>query len=135
MYETRGPLTTLPSSLVFALARSLEDDYGSPEAAAQRFHEYFVLGQRARSQMRSLGLEPVASDAVAAPNITTFALPDYSFPEQCLDSGFQIAYESQYLQSRNWGQIATMGNVTSVVLDRLFEALHRRRRLATSDSF
>jgi aspartate aminotransferase-like enzyme len=135
MYETRGPLSTVLSSLVFALARSLEDDYGSPEAAARRFQEYSVLGQRTRSQMRSLGLDPVASELIAAPNITTFALPDHSFPKQCLDAGFQIAYESQYLQSRNWGQIATMGNVTSASLDRFFEALHRYRRLASSDSF
>ncbi len=134
MHETRGPVSTVPSSLVFALARSLEDDYASPEATVRRFHEYFVLGQRVRCQMRSLGLEPVASEAIAAPNITTFALPDYSFPKECLDAGFQIAYESQYLQSRKWGQIATMGNVTSASLDQLFEALHRRRRLASSES-
>ncbi len=134
MYETPGPLSTVPSSLVFALARSLEDDYGSSEAAARRFHEYSVLGQHARRRMRSLGLEPVASEMIAAPNITTFALPNYSFPNECLDAGFQIAYESRYLQSRNWGQIAIMGNVTAPLLEQLFEALHRRRRLASSDS-
>lgn len=111
------------SSSLFALARSLEDDYGSPEAAARRFQEYFLLGQRTRSQMRSLGLEPLASEGIAAPNITTFALPDCWFPKQCLDAGFQIAYESRYLRSRNWAQIATMGNVTSASLEPLFEAL------------
>jgi len=134
MHQTRGPVSTVLSSLLFALARSLEDDYGSPEAAARRFQEYSLLGQRTRSQMRSLGLAPLATEATAAPNITTFALPDCSFPKRCLDAGFQIAYESQYLQSRNWAQIATMGNVTSASLDPLFEALHPHRRVASSQS-
>jgi aspartate aminotransferase-like enzyme len=133
MHQTRGPLSTVLSSSLFALARSLEDDYGSPEAVARRFQEYFRLGERTRSQMRSLGLEPLASDAIAAPNITTFALPDPSFPKECLDAGFQIAYESPYLQSRRWGQIATMGNVTLTSLEPLFEALHRYRRMASSE--
>ncbi len=126
MHEACGPVSTVPSSLMFALAQSLEDQYGSPEAAAQRFQQYFALGQQTRRQMRSLGLEPVSPEAVAAPNVTTFVLPDDSFPKQCLEVGFQIACESQYLQSRNWGQIATMGNITSASVDKFFETLGQR---------
>ncbi len=130
MHQTRGPLSTVLSSSLFALHRSLEDDYGSPEAAARRFREYFLLGERTRSEIRSLGFKPLASEAIAAPNITTFALPDCSFPKECLDAGFQIAYESPYLKSRRWAQIATMGNVTLASLEPLFEALHRHRPVA-----
>ncbi len=126
MHEVCGPVSTIPSSSVFALARSLEDHYGSPESVARRFEHYSALGQQTRRQMRSLGLAPISPEAVAAPNITSFALPDDSFPKQCLEAGFQIAFESQYLQSRNWGQIATMGNITSALLDEFFEALERR---------
>lgn len=131
MHEACGPVSTVSSSLMFALARSLEEQYGSPEAAAQRFERYLALGKRTRRKMRALGLEPVSPEAVAAPNVTTFVLPDHCFPKQCLEAGFQIACDSQYLQSRNWGQIATMGNITSELIDELFEALGRRRQVAS----
>lgn len=129
MHEACGPVSTIPSSAVFALARALEEHYGSPEAAAQRFQQYLALGQLTRRHMRCLGLEPVSPEAVAAPNITTFALPDQSFPKQCYDLGFQIACESQYLISRNWGQIATMGNINAATIDEFFEAVGRRREV------
>ncbi len=123
MHQTRGPLSTMLSSSLFALARALEDNYGSPEATARRFQEYFSLGEQTRYQMKCVGLEPLAPDSVAAPNITTFSLPASSFPEECLNAGYRIAHESLYLQSRGWGQIATMGNITSASLDPLFRIL------------
>jgi aspartate aminotransferase-like enzyme/N-acyl-L-homoserine lactone synthetase len=126
MLQTRGSRSTVLSSSVFALARALEDNYGSPEDAARRFQEYLMLGRQTRGQMRSVGLEPIASDSVAAPNIATFALPSASFPEECLKAGYRIAHESLYLQCRSWGQIATMGNITSASLDSLFQVLGSR---------
>jgi aspartate aminotransferase-like enzyme/N-acyl-L-homoserine lactone synthetase len=126
MHQTRGPLSTMLSSALFALARALEDNYGSPETTARRFQEYLLLGEQTRYRMRCVGLEPLAPDSVAAPNITTFALPAPSFPGECLNAGYRIAHESLYLQSRGWGQIATMGNITSASLDPLFRTLGSR---------
>jgi aspartate aminotransferase-like enzyme len=123
IHETCGPMTTVPSSLLFALARALEDNYGSPECVARRFRDYCVLGQQTRRAMRVAGLEPLACERFAAPNITTFVLPSPAFPEQCLNAGYQIAHESQYLKCRGWGQIATMGDVTPGSLIPLFRAL------------
>ncbi len=123
MHQTCGPLTTVPSSLLFALARALEDNYGSPEALASRFKEYTTLGEQARRALREAGLDPLAAEAIAAPNITTFTLPTSAFPEQCLEAGYQIAYESPYLKDRGWGQIATMGSITAASLAPLFERL------------
>jgi aspartate aminotransferase-like enzyme len=123
MHQTCGPLTTVPSSLLFALARALEDNYGSAEAVAGRFREYASLGQQARYALREAGLEPLAVEAIAAPNITTFPLPTPAFPEACLEAGYQIAHESPYLKHRGWGQIATMGNVTPASLAPLFDAI------------
>ncbi|MGC2161712.1 MAG: aminotransferase class V-fold PLP-dependent enzyme [Silvibacterium sp.] len=123
MHQTYGPVTTVPSSLLFALARALEIQYGSPEAVAERFREYRALGEQTRRALRAAGLEPLAAEDIAAPTITTFALPSPGFPEQCLEAGYQIAHESSYLQQRGWGQIATMGNVTPASLAPLFEAI------------
>ncbi|MGA8028680.1 MAG: aminotransferase class V-fold PLP-dependent enzyme [Bryobacteraceae bacterium] len=126
MHQTRGPLSTVLSSSLLALARALEENYGSQEAAARRFEEYFLLGEQTRRLMRSVGLQPLASDAIAAPDITTFVLPNASFPKECLGAGYQIAHESPYLQSQGWGQIATMGNITVPLLEPLFHALRHR---------
>jgi len=129
MHQTRGPLSTVLSSSVFALARALEDKYASPEAIARRFQEYLFLGEQTGRIMREIGLEPLAPDFVAAPNIATFALPTFSFPETCLAAGYQIAHESRYLRLRGWGQIAWMGNVTSASLEGLFQRLRSTAEL------
>lgn len=126
MHQTRGPVSTVLSSSLFALARALDDNYGSPEAATQRFREYLSLGEQTRRELRALGLEPLAPDVIAAPNITTFVLPAPSFPEECLRAGYRIAHESPYLQTRGWGQIATMGNITAESLASYFRVMGLR---------
>jgi hypothetical protein len=35
-------------------------------------------------------------------------------------AGFRIAHESEYLRTRGWGQIATMGDLDRVRLEPLF---------------
>jgi aspartate aminotransferase-like enzyme len=120
MHQTRGPIATVPSSLVLALDRALRDNYGSLDAIASRYQEYQLLGKQTRHEMRIAGLEPIAMDTIAAPNITTFVLPHPSFAKTCLEIGYQIAHESPYLHSRGWGQIATMGNITLQTLAPLF---------------
>lgn len=123
MCETRGPLTTVPSPLLLALDRALELNYATGDAVAGRLCEYRILGQAVRRGLRAAGIEPLAPESIAAPNITTFALPGEEFPEQCLKAGYQIAHESGYLQSRGWGQIATMGSVTPELVKPLLDAL------------
>lgn len=123
MQRTRGPVSTVPSSLLFALARALQEHYGTEESIQRRFEDYAFLGQYVRGEMRTAGLQPFVLDAIAAPNITTFTLPTPSFPDKCLKAGYEIAHESAYLRERGWGQIATMGDVTPFSLDSLFRAL------------
>jgi aspartate aminotransferase-like enzyme len=123
MHETCGPMTTVPSSLLFALARALEENYGSAESLARRYAEYLALGEQTRRAMKAAGLDPLAPEAIAAPNITTFTLPHPDFAGECLRAGYQIAHESQYLRHRGWGQIATMGDITPSTLAPLFRVL------------
>jgi aspartate aminotransferase-like enzyme len=116
MREARGPVSTVSSPSLFALACALDDNYGSAAAMTRRFAEYRRLGEQVRCDLRTLGMEPLAADTVAAPNITTFALPYASFAEDCADHGYVIAHESPYLQSRGWAQIATMGDIGEATL-------------------
>jgi aspartate aminotransferase-like enzyme len=108
---------------LFALACALDDSYGSDKAMTRRFAEYRRLGESVRAEMHAAGLEPLAAEAVAAPNITTFDLPYASFPEECERVGYAIAHESPYLESRGWGQIATMGDITEEMLASFFQAV------------
>jgi aspartate aminotransferase-like enzyme len=128
MREARGPVSTISSPSLFALACALDDSYGFGDATAgnaiaRRFAEYRQLGELVRTELRAAGLQPLAAEAVAAPNITTFDLPYASFPEECARAGYVIAHESPYLQTRGWGQIATMGDIREETLMRFFEAM------------
>jgi aspartate aminotransferase-like enzyme len=128
MREARGPVSTISSPSLFALAQALEDSYGFTDAMtgnaiSRRFAEYRHLGELVRAELRAAGLRPLAAEAVAAPNITTFDLPYASFPEECARYGYVIAHESPYLQTRGWGQIATMGDIREETLARFFEAM------------
>jgi aspartate aminotransferase-like enzyme len=95
----------------------------------RRFAEYRRLGELVRAELRAAGLRPLAADAVAAPNITTFDLPYASFPEECARYGYVIAHESPYLQTRGWAQIATMGDIREETVARFFEAMGTRMSL------
>jgi aspartate aminotransferase-like enzyme len=134
MREARGPVSTVSSPSLFALARALDDSYGCAEAMTWRFAEYRRLGEFVRAEMRTAGLEPLAAEAVAAPNITTFDLPYASFPEECERAGYTIAHESPYLESRGWAQIATMGDITEEMLASFFAAVRAQMsRYCTHD--
>jgi aspartate aminotransferase-like enzyme len=126
MLESRGPMSTVASSALLALASALELSYRSQEATRWRHEEYRRLGKYVRNAMRAAGLEPLAPDDIAAPNITTFRLPDARFADDCLRAGYVIAHESQYLVARGWGQIATMGDVTEERLRPLFGTIAKR---------
>jgi aspartate aminotransferase-like enzyme len=128
MCEAEGPVSTVSSPSLFALARSLSDGYGSAEARTRRFAEYRRLGEYVRREMQAVGLEPLAAEAVAAPNITTFALPYAGFAEDCAQDGYVIAHESPYLQTRGWGQIATMGDISQAMVEGFFAAVRTRDR-------
>jgi aspartate aminotransferase-like enzyme len=84
------------------------------------------MGRRAREMMRKAGLELLSTERDAAPTIATFPLPSAGFAQECLCAGFRIAHESDYLRTRGWGQIATMGNLNWENLEGLFAAVKTR---------
>ncbi len=125
---TAGPRFTFSSPLLLALERALET-YATPEAARVRYLHYEELGRHVRGQLRAAGLVPLADEAAAAPVITTLAPPRGESPEafhdRCLDWGFEIASESQYLKDRRLVQMAIMGAIAPADLEPLFQHLRR----------
>ena len=129
MTEARGPCTTVPSPLLLALREALQLHYSSPGQRDERFRAYAALGRTVRGELTAAGLDPLCRASIAAPTITTFALPYDGFASDCLRTGYCIAHESAYLQARGWAQIATMGNVYLDDLDGLFRLLRAQRAM------
>jgi len=119
----RGPQSTISTPLVAALHRTLNQNYFSSHSAQDRFRQQRELGRWVRAQIRASGLSPVAAEQDAAPTITSFPLPAPGFARLCRRAGFRIAHESDYLRSRGWGQIATMGNVSRSAIEPIFGAV------------
>jgi aspartate aminotransferase-like enzyme len=119
----------MPSPLVIALDRAL-DEYASPELRTARFEDYVRLGRFVRSELRELGLAPLAGDPVASPVMTTFAPPSGWHPREflgaCRTLGYELAGASDYLRHRRLVQIATMGDLSCESLGPLFTGLAER---------
>jgi len=107
--RTEGPRFTFSSPLLFALERALEMDY-----------DYARLGCLVRAGLRRIALEPLVPDSLAAPTVTTFAPPYPGFLERCRDLGYALSGDSDYLASRNFVQIATMGAVRPLHIENFF---------------
>jgi aspartate aminotransferase-like enzyme len=121
--KSAGPVSTLPSPLVLAACEALRENYAGRAGRRERYRHYEELGRWARAKIREAGLVPLAAEEDAAPTITTFPMPSQGLVQECLRAGFRIAYESDYLKAREWGQIATMGNLDRAMLEPFFEAL------------
>lgn len=121
--RTEGPVSTLPSPLVMAALQALRENYDGEAGRTARYKHYDDLGKWMRARIRDAGLEALAAEQDAAPTITTFPLPWRGFAQECGRAGFSIAYESDYLRTRGWGQIATMGDLNRDALEPLFAAM------------
>lgn len=125
---TTGPRYTFPSPTLLALEAALAD-YATPERAAARYAEYARRGEYVRSQLREIGLPPLADDSCASPVVTTFAPPHgettQEFVDRCRSWGFAIGGLSNYLAERRLVQIACMGAVAVEETAPLFEHMGR----------
>jgi len=126
-----GSRFTFPSSELRALSVSLKA-YATPEKARIIYTHYQHLGERVRSELRSLGLPPLAPEEFAAPVMTTFPLPTHWSPEaflaMCQAGGYTL-YSGRYLSRRHLAQIATLGTIQERDLEGLF--LHLRKTLCS----
>ncbi len=80
-----------------------------------------------RSALRAQGLALVAPEAAASPAVTSIVLPDgvpaAEVGAELLQRGLEIAWRSAYLASRNWLQVALMGEYDRAALRQLPEVL------------
>jgi aspartate aminotransferase-like enzyme/GNAT superfamily N-acetyltransferase len=80
-----------------------------------------------RGALRALGFVLVAPEAAASPGIVSIALdtaaPSADVGAALARRGFEIAWRSAYLQSRNWVQVALMGDYDRIALRQLPGAL------------
>jgi aspartate aminotransferase-like enzyme len=126
--SARGPRFTLPSPLLAALDRAL-DDCATADQCMVRFAHYAELGRFVRSRLQALCLDPVADSESAAPVVTTFAPPPGYTPGEfaalCRALGYEVAFASHYLRRRGLVQIATMGSLANDDLRPFFDRLAR----------
>ena len=121
---------THSSNLVAALDAALErTDW------ATRFRNTAHDGRWLRDTLCALGLALVAPQAAASASVTSIALPDgvpaADVGAALLQRGFEIAWRSAYLASRNWVQVALMGEYDRVALRQLPETLAEEVRART----
>lgn len=113
---------THSSNLVAALGAALErQDW------ARKFRHTEHDARWLRNALRARGLALVAPEAAASPAVASIALPENARSAEVgaalLERGFEIAWRSAYLESRNWVQVALMGEYDRAALRRLPEAL------------
>lgn len=99
---------TVSSNLVSALEAALQyTDY------EKRYQHIDELSGLLRGLLTDSGFNVLSSQKDAAPSVLTIPLPEYisscEFGKAMEDEGYYIHHRSGYLESRNWVQIALMG--------------------------
>ena len=118
---------TQSSNLLAALERTL-----SLTRWPRKFERVRRRSLETRNALAGLALPPLAGDEDAAPGIITLPLPGTVRSDEIAralsEGGFEVAWQSRYLQERNWLQIALMGEIDDDALRRLPAALSRLLR-------
>jgi aspartate aminotransferase-like enzyme len=100
---------THSSHLLEALRAALE------ELDRESYARRAAIGGAVREALAARGFSIAGDAAAAAPFVVTVALPREidaeALARAMLARGYRIAYESRYLRSRNWVQLAWMGTV------------------------
>lgn len=121
---------THSSNLVAALDAALErTDWET------RFRDTAHDARWLRDALRAQGLALVAPEAASSPSVTSVALADdvpaADVGAALVQRGFEVAWRSAYLASRNWVQVALMGEYDRVALRQLPGALAEEVRART----
>jgi aspartate aminotransferase-like enzyme len=135
-YEaTEGVPFTHSSNLLAALERALTlTDW------PQKFVRVQQKTRVLRAALRRHSLSVLASDLNAAPGIITLAIPNEisaaAVARALAEGGIEIAFQSRYLQERNWLQIALMGELDETALQVLPSTLagHIERLVASREN-
>jgi aspartate aminotransferase-like enzyme len=122
--DKEGIPFTHSSNLVAALAAALAR-FNTDEP----FERVAALSNWLRPKLRELGLPILVDDRHATPAVVTVPLPPSRsatlLGDRLQRHGLLVAYQSEYLERRNWFQIGLMGHCTEAHLERLVGALTR----------
>jgi aspartate aminotransferase-like enzyme/predicted N-acetyltransferase YhbS len=122
--DKEGIPFTHSSNLVAALATAL-GRFNTDEP----FEQVAALSRWLRPRLRELGLPILVDDEHATPAVVTIPLPPSrnatTLGDRLQRHGLLVAYQSEYLERRNWFQIGLMGHCSEVHLERLVIALSR----------
>ena len=122
--DKEGIPFTHSSNLVAALAAALAR-FNTDEP----FERVAALSSWLRPKLRELGLPILVDDGHATPAVVTVPLPPSRsatlLGDRLQRHGLLVAYQSEYLERRNWFQIGLMGHCTEAHLERLVSALAR----------
>jgi aspartate aminotransferase-like enzyme len=118
-YEaTDGVPFTHSSNLLAALDRSL-----TLTRWKQKFENVRQQSTALRTALRSHSLPPLAQEDDTAPGIVTVPIPEdvcaARVAQALSERGIEVAYQSGYLQQRNWLQICLMGELHEAALRQL----------------
>jgi aspartate aminotransferase-like enzyme len=93
-----------------------------------------ALSRWLRPRLRDLGLPILVDEVHATPAVITIPLPSSlsaaALGDRLQRHGLLVAYQSEYLERRNWIQIGLMGHCIEAHLEQLVDALGR---ILTSD--
>jgi aspartate aminotransferase-like enzyme len=93
------------------------------------FERVAALSRWLRPRLHELGLAILVDESQATPAVVTIPLPASRSASALGDRlqryGLLVAYQSEYLERRNWFQIGLMGHCSEAQLERLVNALAR----------
>lgn len=120
--DKEGIPFTHSSNLVAALAAAL-----SRFNTDEPFERVAYLSSWLRPRLRELGLPLLVDNGQATPAVVTIPLPPTqsatTLGDRLQRHGLLVAYQSEYLERRNWFQIGLMGHCSEAHLERLVSVL------------
>jgi aspartate aminotransferase-like enzyme len=122
--EKEGIPFTHSSNLVAALDAAL-NRFNTDEP----FQRVASLSSWLRPRLRELGLPLLVDNGQATPAVVTIPLPPSqsatTLGDRLQRHGLLVAYQSEYLERRNWFQIGLMGHCSEAHLERLVTVLSK----------
>lgn len=110
LYAKAGIPFTLSSNLIYALNAALDNYSSFPLFEIKRQNMMFV-----RNKLEELGFEIISDMKNSSVGVVTVKLPKEINSRYVGDNlrelGFETSYASEYLLTKNWLQICTMGEV------------------------
>ena len=123
LYANAGIPFTLSSNLIYALNAAIDNYSSFPLFEIKQQNTFFV-----RNKLEELGFNIVSNMENSSVGVVTVKLPkginSRYVGDSLRESGFETSYASEYLLTKNWLQICTMGEVDIKVISNVIDMLY-----------